>query len=128
MNKIAPLILLAFGVSAAQAESRQIPPAAGAYRSLAEHPRVFTTRTELTELPSRINGPGKYSAERFRQLAAQVTRDLASTNDWDAAYSSCAIKTYLYAFSYEPQDASYRERLRTDLRRRGPGELRWVDP
>ncbi len=81
-----------------------VPALSGAYVSGAAHPRVFTTLADLKDLVARINRPGTYSAQRFRQLADQVARDLASLRDWDATYSGCLLGPYLYAFSYEPQD------------------------
>jgi hypothetical protein len=66
-----------------------LPPLQGSYRSLAAHPRVFTTDAELKELASRINRPGSYSMQRFGQLADQIARDLAARNDWDATYGGC---------------------------------------
>jgi hypothetical protein len=80
------------------------PAIAGSYRPLAEHPRVFTTAAEIKDLAARINRPGSYSAKRFVQLSSQIERDLAARNDWDTTYSGCFVGTYLYAFSYEPQD------------------------
>jgi hypothetical protein len=100
----------------------QFPPLAafpaltGAYHSLAEHPRVFTTAAELHELAARINRPGSYSAQRFGQLIDQIGRDLAARIDWDAVYSGCKIKTYLFAFSYEPQEAPFLPELRADVK------------
>jgi hypothetical protein len=79
-------------------------PLSGSYRSVAQHPRVFTTTAEPQELAARINRPGSYSMQRFSHLAAQIKHDLASTIDWSAAYSGCRMAIYLYAFSYEPQD------------------------
>jgi hypothetical protein len=108
-------ITTAVSISAAVSQVRPIPPMAGRYQSLGEHPRVFTTASELAELAARITGAGSYSGQRFSQFAAQVARDLASPNDWGAAYSGCAIKTYLFAFSYEPQEPGYRTRLQADL-------------
>jgi hypothetical protein len=115
LSGIPPVLVVVLSLSQATSQGRQIPMMTGAYQSLAEHPRVFTTRVELAELASRIRESGRYSKERFGQLAAQIDRDLAAPNDWDAAYSGCAIKTYLYAFSYEPQEPEYQAKLRTDL-------------
>ncbi len=88
---------------------------AGEYVSLSQHPRVFTTQAELGELAARIGSAGSYSAQRFGQLTSQIMRDLAARNDWGATYSGCNIKTYLYAFSYEPQDGGYLRTLQSDL-------------
>jgi hypothetical protein len=93
-----------------------LPALSGAYRSAAEHPRVFTTAAELRDLASRINQAGSYSMQRFGQLAGQIARDLAAHIDWDAAYSGCNEKTYLFAFSYEPQEAGFLDTLRADLK------------
>jgi hypothetical protein len=90
-------------------------PLAGAYRSLAQHPRVFATTAELQELAARINRAGSYSMQRFHGLAAQVQQDLAAPIAWDAAYSGCNIGVYLYAFSYEPQDGNAAEMVRSAL-------------
>jgi hypothetical protein len=79
------------------------PKLAGRYVRLAEHPGVFTTRSELNALAKQINVPGSYSAKRFHQLAAQVKRDVSGRNEWGAAYSGCNLDIYTYAFSYEPQ-------------------------
>jgi hypothetical protein len=91
------------------------PRLPGAYRSLAEHPRVFVTATELKDAASRANRPGSYSSERFNRLVGDVTRDLASGIDWDATYAGCIGDIYQYAFSFEPQngkDATIRAALR----------------
>jgi hypothetical protein len=92
------------------------PALSGVYRGLVEHPRVFTTQAELSELASRINRSGSYSSRRFGQLTGQIARDLAATNDWDATYTGCDLTPYTYAFSYEPQDADTATRLRSTLR------------
>jgi hypothetical protein len=76
----------------------------GGYASLAAHPRVFTTQSELQSLARRITGANSYSAHRFALLAEQITRDLAAHTDWNATYSGCDAGIYQYAFSYEPQD------------------------
>jgi hypothetical protein len=81
-----------------------VPRLAGSYRSLAGHPRVFTTAAELKDFVARINRPGSYSMQRFGLLAGQVKRDLASGIDWDVTYSGCNGGIYTYVFSYEPQD------------------------
>jgi hypothetical protein len=81
-----------------------VPAISGSYRSVAEHPRVFTTSVDLADLVSRINRPTSYSSKRFAQLSRQVVHDLAATNDWDATYTGCFVGPYLYAFSYEPQE------------------------
>jgi hypothetical protein len=92
-----------------------IPVLSGAYRSLVEHPRVFTTQVELKELASRINRPDSYSSRRFGQLVGQIARDLAAPNDWDATYTGCDLTPYTYAFSYEPREADITAKLRSDL-------------
>jgi hypothetical protein len=81
-----------------------LPPLSGAYRSLAVHPRVFTTAAELKDLAARINRPGSYSTQRFGLLAKQIKPDLTSGIDWDVTYSGCDGGVYQYVFSYEPQD------------------------
>jgi hypothetical protein len=81
-----------------------LPPLAGAYHSLAEHPRVFMTAADLKDLAVRINRPGSYSMARFGQLAGQIKRDLASGIDWDMTYSGCDTGLYNYLVFYEPQD------------------------
>ncbi|TDR77934.1 hypothetical protein [Paludibacterium purpuratum] len=80
------------------------PTLAGAYRNLAERPRVFTTAAELNDLVLRINRPNSYSAQRFKALAAKIKQDLASGVDWGITYAGCDGSIYQYAFSYEPQD------------------------
>jgi hypothetical protein len=90
-------------------------PLSGAYRPLAQHPRVFATLAELEELAARINRAGSYSMRRFSALAAQVQRDLATPVEWNATYSGCNIGIYLYAFSYEPQDGNAAETVRSTL-------------
>jgi hypothetical protein len=79
------------------------PKLAGRYVRLAEHPGVFTSRSELDDLAKRIHASASYSAKRFDLLATQVKRDLAARNQWGAAYSGCNLDVYTYAFSYEPQ-------------------------
>lgn len=74
------------------------PKLAGRYVRLAEHPGVFTTRSELNALAKQINVPGSYSAKRFHQLAAQVKRDVSGRNEWGAAYSGCNLDIYLMHF------------------------------
>ncbi len=91
------------------------PIPAGAYRSLGEHPRVFTTQAELRELASRVNRADSYSSQRFRALAAEIARDLTAPNDWDATYTGCDLTPYTYAFSYEPQEADTAAKLRSGL-------------
>jgi hypothetical protein len=80
------------------------PPLAGAYRSVAGHPRVFTTASELQDMVARINRPGSYSEQRFAALAGKIKQDLASGIDWSIAYAGCNGHIYQYTFSYEPQD------------------------
>jgi hypothetical protein len=79
------------------------PPLSGAYRSLTEHPRVFTTAAELKDLAARINRPQSYSMQRFGLLATKIKADLASGIDWDVTYSGCDGNIYQFVFSYEPQ-------------------------
>jgi hypothetical protein len=78
-----------------------LPTLFGTYRSLAEHPRVFTTAAELKEAALRANRPGSYSKERFDWLAARVAQDLAADFDWDATYSGCIGAVYQHALSVE---------------------------
>jgi hypothetical protein len=91
------------------------PRLVGHYVSRDEHPRVFTRRAELTDLVTRINEPGSFSAENFAKLATRVRGDLAAKNDWDVAYSGCKIDDYLYGFSYDDAHAAQVEMLRNDL-------------
>jgi hypothetical protein len=81
-----------------------VPHLSGAYRSLDQHPRVFTTSAELKDLASRINRPGSYSNQRFGLLATKIGGDLSSGIDWDVTYSGCDGDIYQYVFSYEPQN------------------------
>jgi len=85
------------------------PSVGGAYASSSSYPRVFFTHSELEGLANRIATRGSYSTSRFAQLAAQVERDLASGEDWDAAYSGCNEDVYTYGFSYEPQITEHEE-------------------
>jgi YD repeat-containing protein len=64
------------------------PRLAGAYKSLAHHPRVFMTESDLKDLTTRINSPGTFSAESFARLTRRVKADLAAKVDWDAAYTA----------------------------------------
>jgi len=97
-----------------------LPALSGDYHSLAAHPRVFTTAADLSDLVLRINRPASYSKQRFSQLAAQISRDLATQIDWDATYAGCRVKTYLLAFSYEPQEPGFIATLLVDTKpRRG---------
>jgi hypothetical protein len=109
MNRLF-VAMLAIGLSISKpgfAQDLKAPPGvpslAGAYTTSAQHPQVFLTGSDLIELAGRINKSASYSARRFGQLAAQVARDLAAGDKWDAAYSGCNTDTYNYAFSYEPQ-------------------------
>lgn len=81
-------------------------PVAGTYTSSATFPRVFTTPQDLADLARRIGMANSYSAQRFKDLSAQVAHDLSSPNMWDATYSGCNAGIYQYAFSYEPQDGN----------------------
>jgi hypothetical protein len=92
------------------------PPLGGAYHSIAEHPRVFTTTADLRDLAARINRSGSHAARRFGLLANQVGHDLMARIDWGASYSGCKVKTYLFAFSYEPQEAPFLSELAADLK------------
>jgi hypothetical protein len=108
--------LLAAGQGRAASNTHQsVPPLAGTYVSLAEHPRVFTTLAELEGLAKRINSPDSYSGQRFGQLATQAAGDLAANKIWDATYSGCNIETYLYVFSFEPQDPGHAATIHSDL-------------
>jgi hypothetical protein len=80
-----------------------VPGVRGSYISSSTYPRVFNTPSELEDFARRMNTSGTYSATRFRQLATQVGRDLASGKEWGTAYAGCNSDTYNYAFSYEPQ-------------------------
>lgn len=120
VNSALGLLALLLAFSPALGEPKTTPGAkqprlAGAYVSREEHPRVFTTRAGLHELANRINTPGNYSARRYDQLAARIATDLATGKAWDAAYTGCNIETYLYAFSYEPQDAQHAAKIHSDL-------------
>ena len=90
-----------------------VPLLSGTYRSLAEHPRVFTTTDEIRSLASRINQPSTYSSLRFSGLANQIKRDLANKIDWDATYSGCDIDVYLRVFSFGPR-GGYSSEVRSE--------------
>jgi hypothetical protein len=74
---------------------------AGAYKSSAQHPRVFMTQAELNDLATRINSPGSFSEQAFAKLTKQVKADLDADVDWDAAYAGCDLDIYLHSFSME---------------------------
>ena len=107
--------LTASAAAKAQTIVQPTPRLAGIYQSRAEHPRVFVTAAMLRDLAARIATRNSYSAQRFSQLAERVRRDLAANAAWDATYAGCNIETYLYAFSYEPHDASETAKLQADL-------------
>jgi hypothetical protein len=88
------------------------PSLAGSYTSSAQHPRVFVTPAELTEMVRRINSTGSFSAQIFSRLVGQIKADLAAKKDWDAVYSGCDIDIYLHTFSYEPA-SGYANEIRT---------------
>jgi hypothetical protein len=94
-----------------------VPRLAGAYTSSSEHPRVFLTQAELSDLVKRTNLPASFSAQSFARLTAQVRADLAANEDWNAVYSGCDLDIYLHAFSYEPA-GGYTNEIRT------PAQLR----
>jgi hypothetical protein len=89
------------------------PVPAGTYRSSAEHPRVFTTAAELTDLARRVNQPTSYSMQRLGQLAGKIKNDIASTIDWDATYSGCDIDIYLRGITSEPR-GGYASEVRSE--------------
>jgi hypothetical protein len=91
------------------------PSLGGAYKHPTTHPWVFTTASELEELARRINVSGSYSAARFGQLAAQIARDLAARNDWNAVFTGCDAGLLQYAFSYEPQTSPIAQALHSAL-------------
>jgi hypothetical protein len=78
------------------------PSLAGSYTSSAQHPRVFMTPTDTSDLVTRINSSGSFSAQSFARLSNKVKADLAANVDWDAVYSGCDLDIYLHTFSYEP--------------------------
>ena len=93
-------------------DSGAYPSLSGAYRSSSQHPRVFVTPAELTDMVTRINAPGSFSAQNFSRLANQVKAHLAANVDWDAVYSGCDLDIYLHTFSYEPA-TGYANEVRT---------------
>jgi hypothetical protein len=93
-------------------DSGAYPSLAGAYRSSSQHPRVFVTPAELTDMVTRINAPGSFSGQNFPRLASQVKAHLAANVDWDAVYSGCDLDIYLHTFSYEPA-TGYANEVRT---------------
>jgi hypothetical protein len=88
------------------------PSLAGSYTSSAQHPRVFITPTDMSDMVRRINSSGSFSADSFARLSNKVRADLAATVDWDAVYSGCDLDIYLHAFSYEPT-TGYADEIRT---------------
>lgn len=82
----------------------RVPQVSGNYSSMAAHPRVFDTPSDLEDIAKRINVPNSYSGKRFSLLAQQIAHDLTSPNKWDTAYSGCKVKTYLSSFSYEHRE------------------------
>jgi hypothetical protein len=92
------------------------PRLAGAYKSLAQHPRVFMTESDLKDLTTRINSPGTFSAQSFARLTRKVKADHAAKVDWDAAYSGCDVEIYLRGFSFEPKPAYGNDRTEDELR------------
>ncbi len=94
--------------------SRTKPQPTGAYMS-AGQPRVFTNVPELRALAQRTSVRDSYSAQRFGHLAQRVATDLKAGIAWDAAYAGNVLDVYLYAFSYEPQDAGQTAMLRKSL-------------
>jgi hypothetical protein len=108
-----PLLCASFNVPQTAAQTLGAYPAlSGAYTSSKQHPRVFTTPDELSNLVTRINTPGSFSARSFAALSNQIRSDLAANVDWDAAYSGCDLDMYLHAFSYEPM-TGYANEVRT---------------
>ena len=94
-------------------DSAGYPALSGAYISSAQHPRVFVTSAELTDMVTRINAPRSFSAQNFSRLANQVKSHLAAKVDWDAVYSGCDLDIYLHAFSYEPA-SGYANEIRAE--------------
>jgi hypothetical protein len=84
-----------------RSEATAYPPLPGAYRSSAQHPRVFMTAVDLSDMVTRINAPGTFSARAFARLANQIEHDVAAKVDWNAAYSGCEVNVYLHGFSIE---------------------------
>lgn len=81
--------------------SIQLPAISGTYQTNSDHPRVFLTPLQLSDLVERIDIPGSYSGKRFAVLTKQVQQALEANIDWTAAYSGCDLDVYLHAFSYE---------------------------
>ncbi len=102
-------------LSAAHAD---LPHIAGAYRSSQRRPRVFYSPMDITTIVARIDQSDGYSRSRFRDLANRVAHDLTASIDWNAVYGGCRVKTYLFAFSYEPQEPSFLMTLHADLQPR----------
>jgi hypothetical protein len=96
-----PLFLALFLLPSAT-RAQDYPELSGTYTSSAQHPRVFVTPAELTNIVRRINSTGSFSAQTFSKLANKVQADLAANVDWDAVYSGCDLDIYLHTFSYEP--------------------------
>jgi hypothetical protein len=91
-----------FANSAVWSALQVFPSLAGAYKSSAQRPRVFTTPDEINDMVRRINTAGSFSAQNFAKLTGRIKEDLSANVDWDAAYSGCDLDIYLHSFSYEP--------------------------
>jgi hypothetical protein len=78
------------------------PALSGTDASSPQHPHVFVTPADLSDMVRRINSTGSFSAQIFSRLANQVKAHLTANVDWDAVYSGCDLDIYLHTFSYEP--------------------------
>jgi hypothetical protein len=113
---VALILLLCGPLIAAVAfaqDSGAYPKLSGTYGSSAQHPRVFMTPTDMSDLVRRINSSASFSAQTFAKLSNKVKADLAASVDWDAVYSGCDLDIYLHTFSYEPA-SGYANEIRAE--------------
>jgi hypothetical protein len=106
------IVVFSIATSPARTAPDTYPSLAGSYISSAQHPKVFMTPADMSDLVTRINSAGSFSAQSFAKLSNKIKTDLAANVDWDAVYSGCDLDVYLHAFSYEPT-TGYADEIRT---------------
>jgi hypothetical protein len=111
--RFSALLFLGLFLLPSATRAQDYPELSGTYTSSAQHPRVFVTPAELTNIVRRINSTGSFSAQTFSKLANKVQADLAANVDWDAVYSGCDLDIYLHTFSYEPA-SGYANEIRAE--------------